>query len=701
MQRIDPARWERCQRLARQLLLVSPRGEDLVRRYLDVLIDRGLPPAPPGRKPEHVLVVGAGIAGLVSAWLLERAGHRVTLIEANSSRVGGRLKTFRGVFKDPLQYAEAGAMRLPDFHPLVLALVDKLSLKRRLFYNVDVDPATGHTSGPVPPVVYQPVDGSPTWRNGPDQPGFEPPDKLFRTWLRTNGQQVRRADYAKGPGPINAGFGVAEPQRGVVANDLINAALEPVRDYYSDIDPITKKRVPKPLPERLDGWARLIYDFDRFSMWGFLKEVAGWSDEVIEAVGTIENLTSRLPLSFFHSFLGRSDINPQATYWEIEGGTDRLSDAVLAQLRTTEACLGRRVIRMEYWHPERDSVDGPENCEHVGPPGSGRPQVWIRTVGEKGGEVRDFGGDRAIVTIPFSSLRHVQINPLLSMKKRRAIIELHYDSATKVLLEFSRRWWEFSEDDWRRELDAIRPGLYDSYHDQTQGEPGGSGGGRNLAGAEALGAHPTVDERGIPEATRRLYEAYRPPCPPVRPADHFFGGGSVTDNPNRFVYYPSHRAAGSVSGVVLASYSWADDAARWDSLDDDERYAYALRGLVAIHGERILPFYTGKGATQSWMRNPYAFGEAAVFTPWQLTQFHLDITTVEGPLHFAGEHTSLKHAWVEGALESAVRAALEVHLGPEGDPGGESGSGLAGAEASTGEGSVPSAAAKSAPEEPE
>ena len=49
-----------------------------------------------------------------------------------------------------------------------------------------------------------------------------------------------------------------------------------------------------------------------------------------------------------------------------------------------------------------------------------------------------------------------------------------------------------------------------------------------------------------------------------------------------------------------------------------------------------------------------------MFTPWQLTQFHLAIPTAEGPLHFAGEHTSLKHAWIEGAIESAVRAALEI-----------------------------------------
>ncbi|HVR95546.1 MAG TPA: NAD(P)/FAD-dependent oxidoreductase [Thermoanaerobaculia bacterium] len=642
MQRIDVERWERSKLLARMLLLVGPDNRDLVRMYLDILIDRGLPPA--GR-PRHVLVVGAGIAGLVSSWLLARAGHRVTLVEANGSRVGGRIKTIRD-FVDKSQYAEAGAMRLPDFHPLVLALVDRLGLQRRLFYNVDVDPKSGKTSGPVPPVVYRPFDGSDVWRNGPDQPGFEPPDKLFLTWFRTNSQQIRRADYALDPREINGGFNMPEALRGKVANGLINAALETVRDYYSYIDPMTEKRVNKPFPEWLDGWARVIYDFDRYSMWGFLKEVAGFSDETIEAVGTLENLTSRLPLSFFHSFLGRSDINPNATYWEIVGGTDRLTEALKQAVLETgrvDLAMGQRMIRMEYWHPGRDT----SQCEYVGPDG---PQVWIRTVAEEDNtRTVEYTADRAIVTIPFSSLRHVLIQPLLSYKKRRAIIELHYDSATKVLLEFRRRWWEFTEADWRRELDAIEPGLYDRYCESPGGSPQPS-----VPAAPAEGGEKAA-------RTQELYRLYRPHQPRPGIVDHFFGGGSVTDNPNRFIYYPSHPVPGSPGGVILASYSWADDAARWDSLDDDERYAYALRGLVAVHGERIREFYSGRGATQSWLRNPYAFGEAAVFTPWQLTQFHLDIPTSEGPVHFAGEHTSLKHAWVEGSLESAVRAALEVH----------------------------------------
>jgi len=62
---------------------------------LQILIDHGLPKT---TSPKRVLIVGAGIAGLVSAKLLRDAGHTVTILEANANRTGGRIKTFRGVF---------------------------------------------------------------------------------------------------------------------------------------------------------------------------------------------------------------------------------------------------------------------------------------------------------------------------------------------------------------------------------------------------------------------------------------------------------------------------------------------------------------------------------------------------------------------------------------------------------------------------
>ena len=661
----DRARWATCRQLARELLLIGPGNEDLKRKYLDVLIDNGLPDA---ANPKRVLIVGAGIAGLVAGQLLKQAGHDVIIIEANANRVGGRIKTFHAdaqaspPFVDPRLYAEAGAMRLPSFHPLTLALVDKLGLARRLFYNVDIDPDASDLRPQLWPVRYQPFDGSPEWRYGDDRPDFRVPRQRNNTWLRTNGTQVRRRGYSADPARINRGFGLAGSELEQTALQMANAALEKVRDYYSTVT--DAGRVNKPFDEWVEGWARVIYDFDGYSMGRFLREVAKLSDGAIEAIGTIENMTSRLHLSFFHSFLGRSDIRPDATYWEIEGGTWKLTDA-LHKMLVSEIHLGERVVHLEYWDPDRDCIE----CELVGPDG---PAVAIRTESETDpGETAVFTGDVAIVTIPFSSLRFATVQPPFSYKKRRAIIEMHYDQATKVLLEFSRRWWEFTEEHWKRELDAIDPALYDFYRlggredavppaqleriKALTSEPGG-----------LMGAHESVDDTQIDAEQREEYGRLRPITKTQQDATHAFGGGSTTDNVSRYMYYPSHPVPGSDGGVVLASYSWSDDAARWDSMDDAERYVVALRGTQALHGRRIEVFYTGGGQTQSWLRNPYAFGEAAVLTPHQMTSFHLDVPKPEGRVYFAGEHVSLKHAWIEGAVETAVRAALDVNaLGPE------------------------------------
>lgn len=647
--RPDQERWRTCLDMARALLVVGPNNEDLKLTYLRTLIDDGLPRTTAARK--NVLIIGAGIAGLTAGALLKQAGHHVTIIEANGNRIGGRIKTFRrdasqptAPFGDPRLYAEAGAMRIPDFHPLTLALVDKLGLRRQLFYNVDVKPGTGNQNAPVPAVVYHAYNGQ-VWRRGPASTPFTSPDQAAETWILTNGNRARRSQYARSPEAVNRGFGVTGAGRGKTSGTLLDDALAGAYAYYADRN-AAGAWVDKPLPQLIEGWAKLLYDFDTYSMRRYLAEQAHLDDPTIDTIGTLENITSRLDLSFLHSFTARTEINPGATYWELVGGTAELPYAMLAKVRENVR-MNRRMISLEYREPGADHGLTP----HLP---AGGPNVWVRAVSEtdKGQTpvTETFTADVAIVTIPFSSLRHVDIAPALPYRKRRAVIELHYDSATKVLLEFSRRWWEFTEADWRRELDAVRPGLYERYAS-----------GHATSGADLLGAHPSVPKGGVNAAQRAYYAGFEPADVPAVPASHVFGGGSVTDGPNRFAYNPSHQIKDSPGGVVLASYTWADDASRWDSLEEDARYPYALRGLQQIYGQRIEVFYTGHGKTQSWMRDPYAFGEAAVFAPGQFTHLHPAIPTSTGPVHFAGEHTSLKHAWIEGALESAVRTALEVN----------------------------------------
>ncbi|MFF2009089.1 flavin monoamine oxidase family protein [Streptomyces sp. NPDC058195] len=586
--------WETCLSVARAILVRDAQDQSLVPRYREILLSKGLPR---GRKsPRKVLVIGAGPAGLTAAHLLRSAGHTVTVIEANGNRVGGRIKTFRpggherakAPFADPKQYAEAGAMRIPDSHPLVTGLIDGLGLKRRPFHLVDVD-AQGH-----------PVN---------------------RTWLHVNGIRVRKADYAKNPRKVNRSFGVPAAFENKPAAQIVREAFAPVREEFEG----------KEGTELVEGWARVIQRYGHWSMFRFLTEAAKLDVRTVDLVGTVENLTSRLPLAFVHSFIGASLISPDTAFFELPGGTGVLADAMYERVKDLVR-LDRRVTRISH------GEDGVE-VETVSEGRDGKPLVR-----------QTFRGDRAIITVPFSGLRHIPVTPALSYGKRRAITEIHYDAATKVLLEFSHRWWEFEEKDWKRELERIRPGLYDAYRL-----------GRAPADGTLLGAHPSVPSGHLPDGQRVHYAAHRAVARSQPEAARVIGGGSVTDNANRFMYQPSHPVAGCAGGVLLASYSWSDDALKWDSLDDDERYPLTLAGVQDVYGQRVEVFYTGVGATQSWMRDPYAYGEASVLLPGQHTELLADVRAVEGPLHFAGDHTSVKPAWIEGALESAVRSALEVH----------------------------------------
>lgn len=137
-----------------------------------------------------------------------------------------------------------------------------------------------------------------------------------------------------------------------------------------------------------------------------------------------------------------------------------------------------------------------------------------------------------------------------------------------------------------------------------------------------------------------------------------FGGGTVTDLAIRNLYYPEHgRETGR--GVLLASYTWADDAERWASLPPRERLEQAIENIAQIHPQ-IVKEYEG-GASWSWHDDPFAGGAFAMFEPGQQTRLYADIIRPEGRIHFAGEHASLEHAWIQGSIESGLRAASEVN----------------------------------------
>src|SRR4029453_16681593 len=76
---------------------------------------------------QRVIVLGAGLGGLCSAYELQSQGHIVTVLEAQM-RPGGRVHTLREPFAPGL-YTEAGAETIPGVHDLTQHYARTFGLK--------------------------------------------------------------------------------------------------------------------------------------------------------------------------------------------------------------------------------------------------------------------------------------------------------------------------------------------------------------------------------------------------------------------------------------------------------------------------------------------------------------------------------------------------------------------------------------------
>jgi monoamine oxidase len=103
---------------------------------------------PPGSgRGRKVVILGGGIAGLVSAYELDRAGWDVTVLEARD-RIGGRVWTVRGGDRivqngrpdqlcefSPGLYLNAGAARIPTAHHTILGYARSLDVPIEVMVN--------------------------------------------------------------------------------------------------------------------------------------------------------------------------------------------------------------------------------------------------------------------------------------------------------------------------------------------------------------------------------------------------------------------------------------------------------------------------------------------------------------------------------------------------------------------------------------
>ncbi|TIB70439.1 putative amine oxidase [Wallemia mellicola] len=146
------------------------------------------------------------------------------------------------------------------------------------------------------------------------------------------------------------------------------------------------------------------------------------------------------------------------------------------------------------------------------------------------------------------------------------------------------------------------------------------------------------------------------------------GGGC--DNTDRYygirnVCYPPYHIGSDGPAVVLSSYSSGDTGYRLASWSNDKLVEQAIESLAYLHGDQVYEQYSGNSAYRCWIKDENYAGSWASPTQDQHKMFIPSYHKTHDNIIFVGEHTSITHAWVFSALESAVRGSVQLllHMG--------------------------------------
>lgn len=146
--------------------------------------------------------------------------------------------------------------------------------------------------------------------------------------------------------------------------------------------------------------------------------------------------------------------------------------------------------------------------------------------------------------------------------------------------------------------------------------------------------------------------------------DRISGGGSFTGGLVRQTYYPPVESDPRQGAALLASYTIGPDADALGQVHPEQRLATVLGELSVIHPALSESGMVLDAVSQAWGEDPLSMGAAAV-------RWSKDAATAEEEralaakaqrtLFFAGEHCSPHPAWIEGAVQSGLAAAQEIH----------------------------------------
>jgi monoamine oxidase len=196
------------------------------------IITKGLDSLHGKARTAKVIIVGAGPAGLCTAYELKRAGMEVVLLEA-SQRVGGRVKTIFDPFT-PNLHGEGGAMRLPKNHVLVHTYLKMFGLADQL-------------------------------------ETFEQENKII--YLSTYGKTITYDEFNKllcnkDPALLNCFPNLRDNEKGKTIDMLWAEAIKPVVDEFEAVYQGQDQNIAA-------AYSHITNLYDKYSLQTFFEQVAG------------------------------------------------------------------------------------------------------------------------------------------------------------------------------------------------------------------------------------------------------------------------------------------------------------------------------------------------------------------------------------------------------------------------------------------
>jgi monoamine oxidase len=351
----------------------------------------------PAEKPQRVIVLGAGLAGLSAAYQLALAGHDVMVLEARAA-AGGRVHTMRTGFTDG-QYVEAGAMFVQGHHPLLMGYIETLGLEVIPIKQAGGEDISLFVRGKRinRPNLKRTAFPVPLARN--ERVGFMGlVAKYVIAIVRSEIGDPRAPDW---PPPAIRKYGEMTFADFLKAQGASSGAIELLRLGYTDLFG--------------DG----IYSTASLDV---LRDLALSLDGPPPGADGAR-IAGRFPVPLqSHLKLAKGRVldaeQAEAGTFTIKGGNDRLPAALAA----TRALSGRIVYDTAVTRIE-SADDG------------------LRVLTHSKSGMRAWDAARVICTIPFSVLRGIELALPLSDAKREAITFLPYTSVMREFVQVRTRLW--------------------------------------------------------------------------------------------------------------------------------------------------------------------------------------------------------------------------------------------------------------------